>query len=86
MLISTKKRLESSKARPPPFFSGETRNLTRPMPLTECVSLAKSEISAKYEYLRKRFRSLSFSSEDPEVVFAHAEQTRVDANSPLRDG
>ena len=50
------------------------------------LKVAKPEISAKEECLRKRFRSLSFSSEDPEVAFARGEQTRVDANSPLRDG
>jgi hypothetical protein len=50
------------------------------------LKVAKPEISAKDGSPRKRVRPLSVHSEDPEVAFVHAAQTRVGANSPLPNG
>src|SRR5258708_21877456 len=50
------------------------------------LKVAKPEISAKDGSPRKRVRPLSVYSEDPELAFVHAAQTRVGANSPLPNG
>ena len=54
--------------------------------LLEGLKVAKPEISAKDGSPRKRVRPLSVYSEDPELAFVHAAQTRVGANSPLPNG